>query len=118
MFSAVLSQLLVSAALCLVTPLWQGWESASFVALGAVVVIIPNALFALRLALHQGRAPESYPVVFFLGEFMKIGLIVAGLGLIVKYVPGAHWLPLLIGMIVALKAPFLSVYLAGRAARA
>jgi len=118
MFSAVLSQLLVSAALCLVTGLWQGWESASYVALGAVVVIIPNALFALRLSLHQGRTPESYPVVFFLGEFLKIGLIVAGLGLIVKYVPGAQWLPLLIGMIVALKAPFLSVYLAGRSARA
>lgn len=117
MFSAILSQLLVSAALCLIAGFWQGWESASYVALGAVVVIIPNAIFAFRLSLHKGRTPESYPVVFFLGEFLKIGLIVAGLGLIVKYVPGAHWLPLLIGLIVALKAPFFSVFLSGRTAR-
>jgi ATP synthase protein I len=115
MFSAILSQLLVSAALCLIAGVWQGWESASYVALGAVVVIIPNAIFAFRLSMHQGRTPESYPVVFFMGEFLKIGLIVAGLGLIVKYLPGAHWLPLLIGMIVALKAPIFSVFLNGQA---
>jgi ATP synthase protein I len=112
MFTAVLSQLLVSAALCLIAWAWQGGETASYVSLGAAVVIIPNAIFALRLSLHQGRAPESYPVVFFLGEFMKIGLMVAGLGLIVKFVPGASWLPLLIGLIAALKAPFLAVFLA------
>jgi ATP synthase protein I len=117
MFAAVLSQLLVSAALCLIAWMWQGWDAASYLALGAVVVIVPNALFALRLSLHQGRAPESYPVVFFLGEFLKIGLMVAGLGLIVKYVPGASWLPLLIGLIAALKAPFLAVYFSGRWAR-
>jgi ATP synthase protein I len=110
MFAAVLSQLLVSAALCLIAWMWQGWDTASYLALGAVVVIVPNAIFALRLAMHQGRTPESYPVVFFLGEFLKIGLMVAGLGLIVKYVPGASWLPLLIGLIAALKAPFLSVF--------
>jgi ATP synthase protein I len=110
MFAAVLSQLLVSAALCLIAWMWQGLDTASYLALGAVVVIVPNAIFALRLSLHQGRAPESYPVVFFLGEFLKIGLMVAGLGLIIKYVPGASWLPLLIGLIAALKAPFLSVY--------
>ncbi len=114
MIAAVLSQLLVSAALCLIAWIWQGWDTASDLALGAMVVIIPNAIFAFRLSLHQGRAPESYPVVFFLGEFLKIGLMVAGLGLIIKYVPGASWLPLLIGLIAALKAPFFSVFLGAK----
>ena len=117
MFTAVLSQLLLSAALCLIAGLWKGWDSASYLALGATVAIIPNAIFAFRLSLHKGRSPESYPVVFFLGEFMKIGLMVAGLGLIVKFVPGADWLPLLIGLIAAFKAPFIGVMLEGRAAR-
>ncbi len=117
MISAILSQLLVSAGLCLVAGFWKGWESASYVALGAVVVIIPCAIFAFRLSLHQGRAPESYPVVFFVGEFVKVGLIIAGLGLIAKFLPGADWLPLLIGLIVALKAPFVSVFLESRAAK-
>ena len=80
-------------------------------------MIVPNALFAWRLSLHQGRAPESYPVVFFLGEFMKIGLMVAGLGLIVKYVPGADWLPLLIGLIAAFKAPLIGVMLEARSVK-
>lgn len=118
MFSAILSQLLVSAALCLIAGFWRGWESASYVALGAVVVIIPNAIFALRLSLQKGRSPESYPVVFLFGEFLKIGLTVAGLGLIVRYVPGANWLPMLIGLIVALKAPWVAVLLESRSAKA
>jgi ATP synthase protein I len=111
MFAAVLSQLLVSAGLCVIAWVWRGGETASYVALGAGVVIVPNAVFAFRLSLHKGRAPESYPVVFFLGEFLKIGLMVAGLGLVVKYLPGADWLALLIGLIVALKAPLVAVFM-------
>ena len=84
-------------------------DSARFLLLGGAVAIVPNALFALRLALHRKRTPESYPVVFFLGEFAKIGLTVGLLAWIVKSVPDIRWLPLLIGLIVALKAPLFAL---------
>jgi ATP synthase protein I len=82
------------------------------VVLGGAVAIIPNGLFALRLATHRRKAPESYPVVFFLGEFAKIGLTIALLVWVARSVESVRWLPLLIGLIVALKAPLFAMLLA------
>jgi len=93
----------VVLALCAV--LVDGWVSAWHLVLGGLVAIVPNGLFALRLALHRGRRPESYPVVFFLGEFAKIGLTVGFLALVMRLEPDLRWLPLLIGLIGAVKAP-------------
>lgn len=109
MLAAVGLQIAAVAVLALVAGLTTGWESARFLLLGGTVAIVPNALFALRLALHRKRTPESYPVVFFLGEFAKIGLTVGMLAWIVKSVPDIRWLPLLIGLIVALKAPLFAL---------
>ncbi|RPH63192.1 MAG: ATP synthase subunit I [Burkholderiales bacterium] len=109
MLAAVGLQIAAVAVLALVAGLTTGWESARFLLLGGAVAIIPNALFALRLALHRKRTPESYPVVFFLGEFAKLGLTVGLLAWVVKSVPDIRWLPLLIGLIVALKAPLFAL---------
>ncbi len=109
MLAAVGLQIASVIVLALVAGLVSGWESARFLMLGGVVAIVPNGLFALRLALHRKRTPESYPVVFFLGEFAKIGLTVLLLGVIVKTVPDIRWLPLLIGLIVALNAPLFAL---------
>jgi len=109
MLAAVGLQIAAVAVLALVAGLTTGWESARFLLLGGAVAIVPNALFALRLALHRKRTPESYPVVFFLGEFAKIGLTVGLLAWIVKSVPDIRWLPLLIGLIVALKVPLFAL---------
>jgi len=109
MLAAVGLQIAAVAALALVAGVATGWESARFLMLGGIVAIVPNALFALRLALHRKRPPESYPVVFFLGEFAKIGFTVALLVVIVKTVPDIRWLPLLIGLIVALIAPLFAL---------
>lgn len=105
MFVAVGLQI---AALLVLTPiagLVFGLESAVSLGLGSAVVIIPNGLFALRLSLHKGRPPESYPVVFIVGEFVKIGLTVALLVMIIKWVEPIRWLALLTGLIVTLKMP-------------
>jgi ATP synthase protein I len=87
----------------------SGANSAWFFVLGALCAVVPNALFALRLSFHRGKSAESYPVVFFLGEFLKIGLTLAGLGLIIKSYQGSStevaWLALLLGLIIVLKAP-------------
>jgi len=109
MLAAVGLQIAAVAVLALVAGVTTGMDSARFLLLGGAVAIVPNALFALRLALHRKRTPESYPVVFFLGEFAKLGLTVGLLALIVKSVPDIRWLPLLIGMIVALKAPLFAL---------
>ncbi len=109
MLAAVGLQIAAVAFLALVAGLTTGTESARFLLLGGAVAIVPNTLFALRLALHRKRTPESYPVVFFLGEFAKIGLTVGLLAWIVKSVPDIRWLPLLIGLIVALKVPLFAL---------
>ena len=106
---AVLLQISSVLVLALGAALLSGWTSAWNVVLGGAAAIIPNSLFALRLAFHRGRSPESYPVVFFLGQFAKIGLTVALLAAIHRWLGPLQWLPLLIGLIVALKAPLFAL---------
>jgi ATP synthase protein I len=109
MFVAVGLQVAAVLVLALVSGLAFSWSSAVSVALGGVAAIIPNGLFALRLASHRGKPAESYPAVFFLGEFGKIALTAALLALIAKTVESVSWLPLLIGLIVALQAPLFAL---------
>jgi ATP synthase protein I len=87
--------------------IFTGASEAIFVLYGGCSAVIPNGLFALRLALHRGRPPETYPVVFFVGEALKVLSSVALLGLVVKGQDDVRWLALLVGWIVALKAPLL-----------
>lgn len=105
MFAAVGLQVVAVMVLGLLTGLVSDWISAKSLVLGGMAATIPSALFALRLAMHKGRSPESYPVVFFVGEFVKIGLTFALLAAIVRWQPDVRWLPLIIGLIAALKAP-------------
>ena len=102
---AVALQALVVLVLAAGAALVAGVSGAWHPVLGGLAAIVPNGLFALRLALHRNRRPESYPVVFFLGEFAKIGLTVGLLALIIRSVPDLQWLPMLIGLIAAVKAP-------------
>ena len=106
---AVLLQISSVLVLALGAALLSGWTSAWNVVLGGAAAIIPNSLFALRLAFHRGRSPESYPVVFFLGQFAKIGLTVALLAAIHRWLGPLQWLPLLLGLIVALKEPLFAL---------
>jgi ATP synthase protein I len=111
MFVAVGLQCALVLLTALGAGLWFDWTSAGSVVLGGAAAIIPNGLFALRLATHRGKAPESYPVVFFLGEFAKIGLTIALIVLVARTFESLRWLPLLIGLIVALKAPLFALLL-------
>jgi ATP synthase protein I len=113
MFTAVGLQVASVAILGLLAGVLANWTSAWFLVLGGAVAIIPNSLFALRLAMHRGRSPESYPVIFFLGEFAKIGLTVALLAGVIRWQSDIRWLPLLIGLIVALKVPLFALWLTG-----
>lgn len=109
---AILLQIGLVAVLALGAWITSGHSSALYVVLGGAAAIIPNSLFAARLALNRGRSAESYPVVFFLGEMLKIGLTLGLLAAIVKYAAPVQWLPLLLGLIVALKAPLFALWFA------
>ena len=111
MFIAVGLQVATVAMLALIAGLGFDWTSAGFLVLGGAVAIIPNSLFALRLAFHRGKPAESYPVVFFLGEFAKIGLTIALIVVVARSVESIEWLPLLIGLIAALQVPLFALWL-------
>jgi len=117
MFAAVGLQVASVLLFGLVAAGVSDWTSAKFFVLGGAAAVIPNALFALRLAVHRGRAPESYPVVFFLGEFAKIGLTLGLLAWVVHWQTDVRWLPLILGLIVALKAPLFALLIARDAPR-
>ena len=117
MFAAVGLQVASVLVLGLLTGLASDWTNAKFFVLGGAAAMIPNALFALRLAMHRGRSPESYPVIFFLGEFAKIGLTLGLLAWFVHWQPETRWLPLILGLIVALKAPLFALLIARDAPR-
>jgi ATP synthase protein I len=84
---------------------------ATSVLVGGASAAIPNGLFALRLAVHKNKSSESYPVVFFLSEFAKIGLTIAALAVAYKWLPGVSGAGLLLGFVVALKAPMFVFFL-------
>lgn len=113
MLVAVALQVVSVLALSTITWLVFGSMAAASLLAGGMAATVPNALFALRLSLNKGRAPESYPVVFFLGEFAKIGLTVALLALMVRWADLWHWPALILGLVVALKAPLFAMWMLG-----
>lgn len=115
MFITIVLQCVSVLVAGLIAAALAGGSSALSLALGGAAAIIPNSLFAMRLAMHRGRSPESYPAVFFLGEFAKIGLTICLLAVVMRWAHGLRWLPLMIGLIVALQAPlFAGVFLRER----
>ena len=117
MFAAVGLQVASVTILGLLAGLVFDWTSAKFFVLGGAAAVVPNALFALRLAANRGRSAESYPVVFFLGEFAKIGLTLGLVAGIVHWQQQVGWLALILGLIVALKAPLFALLIVRDAPR-
>ena len=112
MLAAIILQIASVLVLALGAGIVADAGSARFVLLGGAVAIIPNSLFAARLAVHQGKPSESYPVVFFLGQFGKIGLTLLLLYLVVKFAAPVNWPAMVAGLIVALKAPLFALWIA------
>jgi ATP synthase protein I len=80
------------------------------VGLAAIACILPNLLFALRLAMVNHRGGASYAVNFFVGEFLKIGATIGLLAIAVKGYPEMHWPSLLIGFAIVLHAGFIAFW--------
>ncbi|MCB1961264.1 MAG: ATP synthase subunit I, partial [Rhodocyclaceae bacterium] len=91
MFKAVLFQLAATLLAAVLAAALFGVQGAYSAAAGALACVVPNALFALKLAATRGRSPSSYPAAFFVGEFIKVAAIVGLLALAAMTIDGLHW---------------------------
>jgi len=104
MFRMVLLQAAATLVAALIAALVGGAPAAVSTGLGGLACVVPNALFAWRLAL-RAKSPQGASVgTFFAGEFIKLAATVALLFAIAKIYPALNWLALLVGFIVGMKS--------------
>ena len=103
MFRAVFHQGIATLIAAGLAWLWVGQHGAASAGLGGAAIVIPNLFFALSLwaAARSGRASAAR---FFVGEFFKVAATLALLVIVAGAYRDLHWLALLAGMLVALKA--------------
>ena len=88
-----------------------GTDSALSLLGGGLAVAFPNAVLAFWLTLRVRRFGLLTTAELLLGEILKLALTVAMLGLLVARMRGSLvWLALLLGVVVALKAQWLAVW--------
>jgi ATP synthase protein I len=110
MFRAIFLQVVITIVTAIVAGQVVGERGAVSAVLGGAICAVPNFLFALRLKFVANRPGASYPANFFLGEFIKVALIIGLLVVVVKEYADLHWPSLLIGMGLALQAGFLAFW--------
>lgn len=108
MFRVVFLQIGVTLIAAAIAGLLAGPHGALSAALGGAACFLPNLLFALRLRALSRKRGTFYPAAFFVGEFIKIALTIALLATATTLYRDIHWLSLLVGMVVALKANLLA----------
>jgi ATP synthase protein I len=103
MFRAVLHQGVATLIAAALAWFWVGQHGAVSAGLGGAAIVVPNLFFALSLwaAAKSGRASVGR---FFAGEFIKVAATLALLVIVAGAYRDLHWLALLAGMFVALKA--------------
>ena len=103
MFRAVFHQGVAILIVAGIAWFWVGQHAAVSAGLGGAAIVIPNLFFALSLwaAAKSGRASVGR---FLAGEFIKVAATLALLVIVAGAYRELHWLALLAGMFVALKA--------------
>ena len=103
MFRAVVHQCVATLIVAGLAWFWAGQHAAVSAGLGGAAIVVPNLLFALSLwaAAKSGRASVGR---FFVGEVIKVAATLALLVIVAGAYRELHWLALLAGMFVALKA--------------
>jgi ATP synthase protein I len=93
------AMILLAAA---IVSIWLRLHGSISVVLGGAAYVLPNLVFILRLRVATA-AKQASAVTFFVGELFKVlatVVLLAG----AHFWFGAHWLAMLIGLFVALKA--------------
>jgi ATP synthase protein I len=104
MFRLVLLQLATTVVVSVIAGLLGGLPALLSALLGGLCCVVPNGLFALRLFANAQKPGAANPMSFFIGEFIKIALTVALLGVIAWLYRDLNWLALIAGFVVALKS--------------
>ncbi|HYC43705.1 MAG TPA: ATP synthase subunit I [Noviherbaspirillum sp.] len=110
MLRVVLLQFLTTIITGLIAGLIGGWHALLSALLGGLCCVVPNGLFALRLFISARKPGAVNPMTFFIGEFIKIALTVALLGVVVWLYRDLNWLALLAAFIVALKSYIILIF--------
>ena len=109
----VVGQALVGSVVSLLAWLVSGKASVGWsAAYGALVVVLPAALFARGLARQQAAPNAGAAMVGFFGwEMAKLMLCIAMLAMAPRLVRDLSWLALLVGMVVTLKTYWIALLL-------
>ena len=108
MFRAVFHQIAATLIVAGIAWVWAGPHAGVSAGLGGAAIAVPNLLFALSLwaAARAGRASVAR---FLVGEFIKVAATLALLVIVAGAYRDLHWLALLAGLFVALKANLLAI---------
>lgn len=88
-----------------------GFVAAASLFCGGAAVAIPNSSLALWLSLRRWRTGSLGVVSVMAGELLKLGLTIALLVLmVVQLKPALSWLALIIGVVAAIKAHWLALW--------
>lgn len=105
-----LSGLSVSLLLLLVS----GWPAGLSALCGTLSYLLPNALFVARLMLSTFRPSGSGPVMFLIGNVLKVLVAVSLLWGLSRIDAGwVDWLAVVAGLIATLKGYWVAVLLTG-----
>jgi ATP synthase protein I len=104
MLRVVLLQLATTVIVSVIAGLVGGVHALLSALLGGLCCVVPNGLFALRLFVSAQKPGAANPMTFFIGEFIKIALTIALLGVIAWLYRDLNWLALIVAFIVALKS--------------
>ncbi len=104
MLHLVLLQLATTVFTSVIAGLVGGVHALISAFLGGLCCVVPNGLFALRLAASSRKSGFASPTAFFMGELAKIGLTITFLGVVIWQYHDLHWLALIAAFVVALKS--------------
>lgn len=110
MYRAVLLQCGAALIVVIGAGVLVGARGALSAGMGAIACVLPNLLFALRLKSVSNRPGASYPVNFFIGEFVKIAATIVLLAVAIRGYPEMHWPSLLIGFAIVLQSGFIAFW--------
>lgn len=110
----ILAQALVGLFVAIIAGMVAGKVAALSALAGAGAYFVPNLLFALRLFIATHQPKGASPVMFLMGEMLKMGAAVGLLWLIAR-VGGdrVSWLAVVAGLIGVVKAYLLMLALGG-----
>jgi ATP synthase protein I len=108
MFRVVGLQVLATVVVALVSAWIAGRAAATSALLGGAACFVPNALFAVNLALTRSKAGGIGVLAVFVGEFVKVGLTIVLLALVASLYQDVVWVAVIVAAMAALKAQVLA----------